>query len=69
MSETAPLISDFEHTDGNNFQDNFMLVAQMIEQSMCQSGAVPGVDYCYLDLYKLAQPFVLDQVKKGTLAL
>jgi len=62
-----PLIPDFEHTDTRVFQDQYLVIAQMIEQSMIESGAIPGVDYSRLDLFKLAQPFVLEQVKKGDL--
>lgn len=64
-----PLINELEHVDTTKLADNWMEVARVIEQSMIQSGAVPGVDYTYLDLYKLAQPLVVEQVKDGIVSL
>ena len=43
--------------------DEFMAIAYTIEGSLIDAGAVPGEDYKILDLYKLAQPFVLEKVK------
>jgi len=40
--------------------DEFYAIAYNIETSMLNAGAKPGKDYTYLDLYKLAQPFVLE---------
>ena len=39
--------------------------AYLAEQLLLDCKAVPGVDYTLLDLMKLAQPFVADQVKSG----
>jgi hypothetical protein len=47
--------------------DEFLAIAHTIETSLMDSGAVPGQDYNILDLYKLAQPFVLDSYKKDEL--
>ncbi len=43
--------------------DEFYAIAYNIETSLLNSGAVPGQDYNRLDLYKLAQPFVLELFK------
>ena len=43
--------------------DEFYAIAYNIETSLLNSGAVPGKDYNRLDLYKLAQPFVLELFK------
>jgi hypothetical protein len=56
---TKSLIPRFEHICRDDFTDFFTIVAKNIEDSMIQSGATPGKDYTILDLYKLAQPFVL----------
>lgn len=43
--------------------DEFYAIAYNIETSLLNSGAVPGQDYTRLDLYQLAQPFVLELFK------
>ena len=55
------LIKSIDTVDTNSLEDFYMVIAQGIESSLIQSGAVPGTDYTLLDLYKLAQPFVLDR--------
>lgn len=57
------LIKSFDTLDTNSLEDFYMVIAQSIEASLIQSGAAPGTDYTLLDLYKLAQPFVLEQFK------
>jgi hypothetical protein len=52
----------------NAFPDAFMITADIIERSLIQAGATPGKDYTLLDLYKLAQPFVLDRYQKRELS-
>jgi hypothetical protein len=37
----------------------FTVIAKNIEDSLVKSGAEAGIDYTYLDLYKLAAPFIL----------
>jgi transcriptional regulator with XRE-family HTH domain len=59
------LIPYQEPTDMKNMADFWWLVAKSTEQSLIESGAVPGQDYSLLDLYQLAQPFVLEQFKSG----
>jgi hypothetical protein len=44
-------------------QDFLTIVAQNIETSFLQSGAEPGKDYNYRDLFQLAVPFVRDHAK------
>lgn len=43
--------------------DEFYAIAYNIETSLLNGGAVPGQDYTCLDLYQLAQPFVLELFK------
>lgn len=43
--------------------DEFYAIAYNIETSLLNGGAVPGKDYTRLDLYQLAQPFVLELFK------
>lgn len=58
-----PLLKHFETTDLNTLQDFWWLTAKAIEQSLMQSGAEPSADYSRIDLYTLAQPFVLERFK------
>lgn len=49
------------------FPDAFHVTAGIIEDSLMQAGATPGKDYTILDLYRLAQPFVLHRYQAGEL--
>tara|TARA_R110002050_G_scaffold57423_3_gene128918 strand:- start:72966 stop:73175 length:210 start_codon:yes stop_codon:yes gene_type:complete len=69
MTSHTPLITEYQHVDTRTLQDNWLEVARTIELSMLQAGAVPGTDYSYLDLYKLAQPIVLQNIKNGDINL
>jgi len=51
----------------NAFPDFFTQIASVIEDSLLQTGAKAGTDYTVLDLYNLAQPFVLSRFNKGEL--
>jgi hypothetical protein len=51
----------------NAFPDAYLVTACWIEDSLVQGGAKPGKDYTILDLYKLAQPFILSRYQKGEL--
>ena len=62
---TARLIKEFEQTDPNTLEDLLMIMARNIEDSLIQSGAKPGKDFSFLDIYKLAQPFALEVFKKN----
>lgn len=64
MTDHTPLIADYQHVDTKTLEDNWLEVARTIEASMMQAGAIPGKDYSYLDLYKLAQPIVLLNINK-----
>lgn len=49
----------------NAFADAFLVTACFIEDSLLQGGAKPGKDYTVVDLYTLAQPFILARFSKG----
>lgn len=49
--------------DQQPLEDLLMVLAETIEDSLIQSGAKPGVDYTYLDLYQLANPYALEMFK------
>jgi hypothetical protein len=49
------------------FPDAFQKTAEIIESSLIQAGATPGKDYTILDLYRLAQPFILHRYQRGEL--
>ena len=51
----------------NAFADAFLITADIIEKSLIQGGAKPGKDYTIIDLYKLAQPFILHRYQEGQL--
>ena len=63
------LIKDYNNIQADTFEDYFMAIAKNIEESLLQSGATPGKDYNIIDLYKLAQPFVLEQFKKNKISI
>ncbi|WFP48549.1 helix-turn-helix transcriptional regulator [Methylomonas sp. EFPC3] len=71
--ESAPapgaLLPFFETVDLSTVQDFWWLAARCAEESLRQSGATPGVDYSYLDLYRLAQPLVAEKFGAGELSL
>ena len=62
-TQNLKLIRDISAVDQTAFEDFFMVIAKNIEDSLIQSGAVAGKDYSYIDLYNLAQPFVLERFK------
>ena len=61
------LLTRLERYGENAFPDAFYMTAYHIECSLVQAGAKPGKDYALLDLYKLAQPFVLSRYQKKEL--
>ena len=68
QKKTERLVGLLGSCSGNNdLIDHYQIVAANIEGSLIQAGAVPGKDYTILDLYKLAEPFVLHRYKKGEL--
>ena len=66
--EKSRLIKDCGNYQRNNFEDFFCVVAHRIESSMIEAGASAGEDYTMLDLFKLAQPFVLHRFEKAELS-
>ncbi|SMF94402.1 hypothetical protein SAMN02949497_1717 [Methylomagnum ishizawai] len=63
----TPLIPPFESTDETTFHDTLLLFARNIEDALIDAGAVPGEDYTRLDLFRLAQPYVLERWQSGEL--
>ncbi len=62
MTKIKKLIDcDIHFTD--ELSDYLLLVAMQIEDTFLTAGATPKVDYTYLDLIKLAQPFALEKMK------
>lgn len=55
-----PLIERLDTCASGDLSDEYLAMAYTIEQSLISAGAVPGEDYTILDLYKLAQPFILE---------
>lgn len=58
------LIREFGEADPKTLEDLWLIMARNVEDSMVEAGATPGEGYTILDLYKLAQPFVLDIFSK-----
>jgi len=58
------LIREFGESDPKTLEDLWLVLARNAEDSLIKAGATPGKDYTMLDLYKLAQPFVLDLFSK-----
>jgi hypothetical protein len=63
------LIPFFEHVELKHLSDYWWLLARVTEDSLLASGAIPGVDYTYIDLYKLSQPLLMEEMKKGELVM
>ena len=61
------LIKQYETLDPDTLQDFWLLTASKIESSLIEAGAEAGRDYNHLDLYKLAQPVVIEQLKERLL--
>ncbi|WP_312374434.1 hypothetical protein [Stutzerimonas nitrititolerans] len=55
-----PLIQKLDVVARGALIDEYLAMAYNVEQSLIAAGAVPGKDYTYLDLYKLAQPLVIE---------
>lgn len=67
--EVTPLIPFYQHTDLSQLQDFWHHIALITERSLIQSGAMPNQDYSRLDLYKLAQPIIMQELKHKNLRL
>lgn len=57
------LFKNLELMTSYSLSDELYAVAFNIEQTLLSTGAIPGKDYNYLDLVKLAQPFVLELIR------
>ena len=55
--EPERLIQEYENYDMDNTVDVISFVAREIEDAMLQCGGVPGKDYTFLDVFKLAMQF------------
>lgn len=65
MTETR-LFGAFEGAMGKgDFADELYTFAYNIETTLIQAGAKPGKDYTYLDLVKLAEPYMRDKMGAG----
>lgn len=59
------MMNDFDVMVKGELGDSYHAIAQNIEATLISSGAQAGVDYTYMDLYKLAQPIVIEFIRKG----
>ncbi len=57
---TKPLIKELNVFARGALTDEYLAMAYNVEQSLIAAGGVPGKDYTLLDLYKLAQPLVIE---------
>lgn len=57
---TKPLIKELSVFARGALTDEYLAMAYNVEQSLIAAGGVPGKDYTLLDLYKLAQPLVIE---------
>ena len=58
-----PLIPNFTTIVRDDFSDFYVIMAKNIEDALMTARAEPGKDYTILDLFRLAQPFVVEQWK------
>lgn len=61
-----PLIQKLDEIEAGHLCDEYLAIAYTIERSLVAAGGVPGEDYTLLDLYQLAQPFVLELFRDDT---
>ena len=55
MKATAPrLITEFETYDMNTLIDSISVMARDVEDAMIQCGGVPGKDYTFIDIFRIA---------------
>lgn len=60
-------IIELDSASEESLEGYWLLIAYNIEDSFLEAGMVPNEDYTAMDLYKLAQPFVMTKWKKGGL--
>ena len=63
MKQQKRLINKVDNMARNDLADELFAIAYNIEDALLQVGATPTVDYTYLDLFKLAEPYVLELFK------
>lgn len=62
------LIKGLSGSRSDALEDHFVIVAQTVEKALLQAGAKPEQDYTILDVFKLAQPFLLEMHKKNPMS-
>lgn len=48
-----------------DFSDELLSLAYAIENALLSAGAKPEIDYCVLDLFKLAEPYAKQVFEEG----
>lgn len=61
------LIGRMENMASGALADEYLAIASNIETALRYAGAVPGKDYTHLDLFHLAQPFMVEKFKAGSI--
>lgn len=63
------LVKDRSNGSGvrNSVEDRWYSMAYSLESSLMQGGAKPKEDYNILDLYRLIQPFILEDFKNNNI--
>lgn len=61
------LMPPFEGLDETALHDLLVMMMANMEDVLIDCGAIPDEDYNYLDLLRLAQPFVLKRFEDGEL--
>jgi hypothetical protein len=66
MSNTPErLIKSFEKYDEQTLTDHLSFLARDIEDAMLQCGGVPGIDYTFMDIFKLASQLATTTLGSG----
>jgi hypothetical protein len=63
------LLQPFGAVDLSTLTDHWLVCANNLENAMLQAGAIPGVDYTIVDLFKLTAPIVTGQYRADKTAL
>ncbi len=61
------LIERLHSMGSGNLTDEYLAIASNVELALLYAGALPGKDYTHLDLFLLAQPFVVEKFKEGSI--
>lgn len=54
-------IKELDSMGSNSFSDELLALAFNIEQALILAGAESGKDYTRLDLFKMAEPYMLEK--------